>query len=109
MLPSVLVDNFTLVKSEKIEKKEVLHLYFEECADIPSEFRHLKLHSKGFYPEARLQDFPLRGFQVFLHIKRRRWQDLASGEIKTRTWDLVADGTRMTTEFAAFLKEIGRC
>jgi len=83
-------------------------LYFEERADIPSEFQHLKLHSKGFYPEATIQDFPLRGFQVFLHIKRRRWQDLVSGEVKTRTWDLVADGTRITKEFAAFLKEVYR-
>ncbi len=32
--------------------------------------------------------------------------DLSSGELKTRAWNLVADGTRMTTEFAAFLKEI---
>ena len=108
MLPSVLVDNFTLVKSEKLEKEEVLHLYFEERSDIPEEFKHLKLHSKGFYPQATIQDFPLRGFQVFLHIKRRRWQDVVSGEVKTRTWDLVADGTRITKEFAAFLKEVYR-
>ena len=103
-----MVDNFDLIRSERLEKDEVLHLYFEEKADIPAEFSHLKLHSKGFYPEATLQDFPLRGFKVFLHIKRRRWIDLTSGELKTRAWNLVANGTRMTKEFAAFLKEIYR-
>ncbi|MCR9062356.1 MAG: hypothetical protein NXI00_00215 [Cytophagales bacterium] len=51
-LPSLLVENFDLIWSERLEKDEVLHRYFEEKAEIPAEFRHLKLHSTGFYPEA---------------------------------------------------------
>ena len=45
---------------------------------------------------------------IYLHVKRRRWTDKGSGEIIQRDWNLVAQGTRMTTEFAAFLKEISR-
>ena len=45
---------------------------------------------------------------VYLHIKRRRWTNKANGEIIKRDWTLVAKGTRMTQEFAAFLKEINR-
>jgi tRNA A58 N-methylase Trm61 len=45
---------------------------------------------------------------VYLHIKRRRWTNKTTGEIIKRDWLLVAKGTRMTQEFAAFLKEINR-
>ncbi|WP_449618994.1 ISAon1 family transposase N-terminal region protein [Sphingobacterium rhinopitheci] len=55
-----------------------------------------------------IQDFPLRGNTVYLHMKRRRWLDKNSQEIIQRDWDLVAQGTHMTSEFAAFLKEISR-
>jgi transposase len=92
----VLVENFDLVKSDKVEKSEILHLYFEEKSDFPSEFQHFKLYSKGFFPETSIQDFPLRGFKVYLHVKRRRWIDTACEEVKTRNWSLVANGTRMT-------------
>ena len=56
----MLVENFDLVKSDKVEKSEILHLNFEEKSDPPSEFQHLKLYSKGFYSETSIQDFPLR-------------------------------------------------
>ena len=45
---------------------------------------------------------------MYLHIKRRRWTNKANGEIIKIDWTLVAKGTRMTQEFAAFLKEINR-
>jgi hypothetical protein len=40
---------------------------------IPKEHRQNKLSSKGFFDEITVQDFPIRGHQVYLHIKRRRW------------------------------------
>jgi hypothetical protein len=40
---------------------------------------------------------------VYLHIKRRRWTNKTTGEI-IKDWLLVAKGTRMTQEFAAFFK-----
>jgi hypothetical protein len=36
-----------------------------------------------------------------IYIKRRRWTNKTTGEIQ-RDWLLVAKGTRMTQEFAAF-------
>ena len=106
ILPSVLVEHFDLVKSEKIE--EQLHLFFEEKAEQPKEFSSLSLISKGFYNEVTVQDFPLRGQFVFLHIKRRRWTDKHNNTIVQRDCDLVAKGTRYTEDFSAFLKEINR-
>lgn len=106
MLPDFLVDYFEVVSS--VNTEEVLHLYFEEKIKPPQEFNSLELVSKGFLDEITIEDFPLRGKFVYLHIKRRRWTNKASGEIIKRDWTLVAKGTRMTQEFAAFLKEINR-
>ncbi|WP_300978109.1 transposase [Flavobacterium sp.] len=106
MLPDFLVDNFEIVSVDN--SQENLHLYFEEKAKPPKEFDTIELVSKGFTDEISIQDFPLRGKFVFLHIKRRRWTNKSNGEIIKRDWNLVAKGTRMTQEFASFLKEINR-
>jgi len=106
MLPDFLVDHFEVVSSTNTD--EILHLYFEENTKPPKEFDTLELVSKGFQDEITIQDFPLRGKFVYLHIKRRRWTNKTTGEIIKRDWNLVAKGTRMTQEFAAFLKEINR-
>lgn len=106
MLPDFLVDHFEVVSSTSTE--EILHLYFEENAKPPKEFDALELVSKGFQDEITIQDFPLRGKFVYLHIKRRRWTNKTTSEIIKRDWSLVAKGTRMTQEFAAFFKEVNR-
>ncbi|WP_025744157.1 ISAon1 family transposase N-terminal region protein [Aquimarina pacifica] len=102
VLPDLLVTHFDLTNN--ITKDKVLHLYFEEKIDIPSEFSSRIVISHGFHKEITIQDFPLRGKTVYLHIKRRRWLDKTTKEVVQRDWDLVAQGTRMTVEFAAFLK-----
>lgn len=104
LLPEVLVENFKLTKYEV--KPGELHFYFTELNIIPEEFKDLKLSSKGFFPEATIQDFPIRGKNVFLHVIRRRWIEETSKKLVTRDWQLVAKGTRITSEFAAFLKDI---
>lgn len=106
ILPKFLINHFDLVKN--IKKAEVMHLYFEERNVSPKEENSRILIAHGFHKEVTIQDFPLRGNTVYLHIKRRRWLDKTTKEVVQRDWDLVAQGTRMTTEFAAFLKEISR-
>jgi len=106
LLPPIIFEYFELTKIDKHE--EVLHLYMEEQNKQPKEFSSDKLQSKGFFDEISVQDFPIRGHQVFLHIKRRRWINETSGKVVYRDWDLVAKGTRLTSEFASFLKEISR-
>ena len=106
LLPSIIIENFELTSYKTTE--EVMHLYLQEINQIPKEFEGQKLESKGFFEEITVQDFPIRGHKVFLHIKRRRWFSHTLGKVVYRNWELVADGTRMTQEFAAFLKEISR-
>ncbi len=106
LLPEFLIEHFEVIKFEEIDK--ILHLSFEEKNTTPKEFSSLMMQSKGFLPEIIVDDFPLRGKTVKLHIKRRRWTDVKSGNIIQRDWNLIAKGTRMTTEFAEFLKKISR-
>ncbi len=105
-LPEILVEHFDLINSKTEE--ETLHLFFEEQNKPPVEHTSKLLISKGFHDEITVQDFPLRGKKVFLHIKRRRWTEKQTNLIVQRDWNLVSKGTRMTEEFAAFLKEISR-
>lgn len=102
LLPVGTLDYFDLV--QVLKDKEGLVLFLEEKNELPSEYKDRKLHSKGFYPQTRIQDFPIREHKVMLSIKRRRWEDPDTGEIVSRNWDLVMKGTRLTKEFAAFLK-----
>lgn len=106
LLPSIIIENFELTSNKTTE--EVMHLYLQEINQIPKEFESQKLESKGFFDEITVQDFPIRGHKVFLHIKRRRWYSYTQEKVVYRNWDLVADGTRITKEFAAFLKELNR-
>ncbi len=108
LLPEILVNNFELTSFKKEEKGEILYLFLKEIYSIPEEFRSSKISSKGFFPEITVQDFPIRGHRVYLHITRRRWLNEDTGKVVYRDWKLVKDGTRITDEFASFLKEIGR-
>lgn len=106
VLPAMIVEHFDLIKSQ--QNGERLELYFEEKNTPPHEFENRQLASKGFHKEVVVQDFPLRGKFVYLHVKRRRWTDKESGDIVQRDWNMVSKGTRMTEEFASFLKEINQ-
>lgn len=103
LLPVGTLEYFDLI--QVIKDKEGLVLFLEEKNELPQEYKGQKFHSKGFYPEVRVQDFPIREYKVILSIKRRRWEDPDTGVVVSRNWDLIMKGTRLTKEFAAFLKE----
>lgn len=106
ILPAGILEYFTLTSA--IQKNEELHFYLEEKNIPPQEYKKEKLTSKGFLDEIKVQDFPIRGKDVYLLIKRRRWYNQDTGAIVCRNWELVAQGTRMTKEFAFFLKVISQ-
>lgn len=106
LLPEYLVEYFTVTKYSKEDGR--LRLYFEEKNSPPPEFFRDRLSSKGFSDEIVVQDFPIRGQGAYLHVKRRKWMNHTTDKVVSRDWELVAKGTRMTAEFAAFLKELSR-
>lgn len=105
-LPAGILAYFDLVNH--VSQDTCFILFLEEKSSIPEEYSHLHLHSKGFYPEIEIQDFPIRGKALYLRIKRRRWEDPVTGQSYSRDWNLVASGTRITAEFGAFLKALLR-
>ncbi len=108
IIPEGVSDYFKLVSHNHNKENRSIHIYLEEINNIPQEYQSNKLQSKGFFKEVILQDFPMRGNDVFLHVKRRRWLNLDTGEVVFRNWEVVAKGTRITSDFAAFLKGISR-
>lgn len=106
VLPEGILEYFTISKVEQLE--ESINIHLEEGNIIPKEYINDKLTSKGFLDEVKVQDYPIRGKSVFLLVKRRRWFNETRGNLVMRNWELVAKGTRMTKEFASFLKAISR-
>lgn len=106
LLPEGLLDYFEVIHADK--RPDFYAIYLEEKNQPPEQYNDNKLVSKGFYEPVTIQDFPLRGKACYLMVKRRRWTNLDTGEIVVRDWDLVAKGTRITAEFAAFLKAVNR-
>ena len=105
-LPDFILEHFDF--KGIIVDEETFNIELEELNNPPSEWDGIKVNSNGFLPEIVVQDFPIRGHKVFLHIRRRRWLNMETSKAIYRNWTLVAKGTRMTGEFAAFLKEINR-
>ena len=106
LLPEGILDYFDVKHVSTTDG--VINIYLEELNSIPAEFQGHKLTSKGFFEEIKVQDFPIRGKTSYLYIKRRRWLNESTGDTVYRDWELVAKGTRLTKDFAAFLKVIHR-
>ena len=106
MLPPGLLEMFDVDKVET--KEDSYHFYLSEKNIHPKEYAGQRLESKGFFDEATLRDFPLRGKPCFLHLKRRKWLNHDTGKTVYHQWHHVAEGTRLTVEFAAFLKGFNR-
>ena len=102
ILPREILEHFIVINLV-IQAKEV-HLYLDERPKVPDEYKDENLISKGFHPEAVIQDFPLRNKALYLHVRRRKWEVESTKKIVSKTWNLMADGTRYSNEFATFLK-----
>lgn len=107
LLPKEIFEYFELSNIQEVSDT-VLHLYLDEKAVIPQEFADKELVSNGFDEVVKIQDFPLRDKAVFFMVRRRKWKDKTTGKIYSKKWDLTANGSSYSKEFAAFLKELYR-
>jgi hypothetical protein len=75
-LPAALLENFTITKVEEVEEelgnRKVVQIELEEILRNPQDNDIDQYESKGFYPVKIVKDFPIRGKEVNLAIKRRR-------------------------------------
>lgn len=107
ILPSDIIAHFDVI--EATENDGILSIHLDEKNVIPPETpKEKQLESKGFMPSIMIQDFPIRGKETYLKVRRRVWRDKETGESITRKWELYEQGTSYTKDFAAFLKELIR-
>lgn len=102
IFPEGILDWFEVVDLHRADKE--WHIFLDERAVPPSDGG--SYNSKGFTEQSVIQDFPLRGKAVYLHIRRRKWFNLKTKEVITSSFDLTQLGTQLSEEFAAFLKRI---
>lgn len=102
LLPAELFDYFVITRL--VVEDRAVTVFLDELDIKPTFYSDQKLTSKGFHAESIIQDFPIRNKAVFLHVRRRRWLIESTGEVVSRDWQLVAQGTRYTKSFADFLK-----
>ena len=104
LLPEEMIEYFEVVKVEKTT--ETLDVTLEERDNGVDGYKAGQLRSNGFYQESVVRDYPVRGRKMSFHVKRRRWIEIETGKSVSRQWNLVAEGTRFSKEFAAFLKDM---
>ena len=102
LLPPEIFEYFEIVNLQVTDVS--INVYLDENNVFPERFTEKKLISKGFHAVSIIQDFPIRDKSLYLHVRRRRWQDEGTGKVVSRDWDTVAKGTRYTKVFAVFLK-----
>lgn len=107
-LPEIIFDYFELTRLEDHTDEQHLDVYLDERKILPAGYESVPLISYGFTDYSVLQDFPIKGKAVYLHLRRRKWLNKSSGEIFTRNWDFAFEGTRLTESFASFLKGTNR-
>ena len=115
MLPSGILDYFDIVDFKQCNSGQYVYdkkltIYLEEKNLVPEEYKNYKYKRSGFMEPRLINDCPIRSMLVTLSVKRRRWDVEIDGQMKkvSRDWNIVAQGTRMSEEYAAFLKEISR-
>lgn len=104
-LPSWLFDFFELERFTQESSR--IDVYLGEKKVMPAA-NSAALISHGFTDYSIIQDFPIKGKAVYLHLRRRKWLNKDSGEILSQKFDVHYEGTRLTKEFVAFLKESNR-
>lgn len=100
ILPEEILPYFDVVRV--IKTVERIDLFLDENNNPPNQ-PHTYI-SKGFCDEHTIQDFPLRGRAVYLHVRKRKWMEKETGNIVSNSYDLSHKGTHLTHEFASFLK-----
>ncbi len=101
ILPTGMLDWFELTDVRITDNAgvNVLHIYLEENEIKPDNREELR--PNGFTRESVFHDFPIRGQEVLLHIRRRRWLDSNNHNVMTEC-HFIQEHTRCSTELAAF-------
>lgn len=103
ILPSEILSDFEVARVE--EDSSLIRIYLDES--VKTEYKESpNIESKGFCDAVTIRDFPIRNKGVDLIVRRRKWYDKQNNRYFSDSYDLKAEGTRYSKEFAAFLKGV---
>lgn len=103
IFPEVITANFEFTDYQ--ESEGAMEYWLDEREYKSKEdYKKGSVHSHGFTEATTIQDFPIRGKTVYLHVRRRRFIDTADGSMFTYDYDLTKEGSKLTPDFVAFLK-----
>ena len=103
ILPSEILTNFEVVRVE--EEASLIRIYLDESVKVDYK-ENPEIESKGFCEAVTIRDFPIRDKGVDLIVRRRKWYDKQNNRYFSDSYELKAEGTRYSKEFAAFLKGV---
>lgn len=106
-LPEGILEWFDVVDGRLTDEGVTLILQEKNIPPLREEHKGKQVISKGFY-DITVTDFPIRGKRASLTLRRRRWKVEGEKELLKRDIPLVAEGTTLQREFAAFLKGASR-
>lgn len=106
-LPTGLSELFEMVNFEKSDKS--YDIWLDEKKKLSDEdYRNPNIVARGHTDYFTIQDYPLRGRPVYLHMRKNKWWDKGTNEIFSYTLELPnEEGTRLSAEFVSFLKYEG--
>ena len=107
-LPQGLGELFEMVRFERTE--QAYDIWLDEKKERSEEDRrNPNIVARGYTDYVVIQDYPLRGRPVYLHMRKNKWWDKQTNEIFSYGLELPnEDGTRLSAEFVSFLKDEGR-
>jgi transposase len=106
-LPAGLDELFEMVKFEYSDT--AYNIWLDEKKKLSGEdSRNPNIVARGYTEYVIIQDYPMRGRPVYLHMRKNKWWDKRTNEIFSYRLELPnEEGTRLSAEFVAFLKDEG--
>lgn len=107
-LPDGLENIFEIVDIHKTDTE--FHIYLDEIREkTDSDQENASIIGHGYTEYRTIQDHMTRGRATFLHLRKCKWLDKDTGEVFTYEIEYEnEDGTQLTKELVAFLKDEDR-
>ena len=107
-LPQGLGELFEMVRFERTE--QAYNIWLDEKKErSEAGRRNPNIVARCYTDYVVIQDYPLRGRPVYLHMRKNKWWNKETNEIFSYNLELPnEDGTRLSAEFVSFLKDEGR-
>ncbi len=103
-LPAWLDELFEMVNFEKTD--QCYDIWLGEKKKLSDEdYRNPDIVARGYTDYVTVQDCPMRGRPVYLHMRKNKWWDKKTNETFFYNLELSnEEGTRLSAEFVAFLQ-----